>query len=427
MNAPVETGGMGHRGITEADMLRRLRKRNRVQSGLKFCGITAIGFAFLMLFVLVLSLVWTGYKAFTQTHIEIEVYLDPDVVDPVKLPRSNYRKLLLQSMTELLPDVEGRQNLKQLEGILSKGAQFMLRDRIVDEPSLIGTTLRLEVPVSDPYDQLNKGTVNRKTPEEHRRLSDMQIGWFDRLVESGYITRPLNWGLIVNPDSRFPELAGLKGALAGSFWAILVCFLISFPLGIGAAIYLEEFAPRSRISDIIEVNINNLAAVPLGRLWTAGAGCLHWLVRHAAICPHRRWTDIGTHDDADDHHRHPRGPQGSTVQYQGSRPGHRRLAPAGRFRSRPAPCHARNTHRHHNRTRPSARRNRTASHDWHERLYHLCPDQRLRQRHRTSDADLHLGRQSGKGVRQQDLCGHSRPADVSDFDERPRHFPAQQI
>ena len=85
---------------------------------------------------------------------------------------------------------------------------------------------------------------------------------FDGLEAAGLISTPFNWALFTNADSRFPELAGLKGALIGSAWALLVCFLISFPLGIGAAIYLEEFAPKNRFSDFIEVNINNLAAVP---------------------------------------------------------------------------------------------------------------------------------------------------------------------
>jgi len=118
------------------------------------------------------------------------------------------------------------------------------------------------VPVSDPYDQLNKGSIDRDTPEQNRRLKDHEIAWFDQLKAQGAIRKPLNTGLITNADSRFPELAGLKGALIGSFWALFVCFAISFPLGIGAAIYLEEFAPRNKISDFIEVNINNLAAVP---------------------------------------------------------------------------------------------------------------------------------------------------------------------
>jgi phosphate ABC transporter permease subunit PstA len=120
------------------------------------------------------------------------------------------------------------------------------------------------VPVSDPFDQLNKGLIDRETPEEFRRRErPTRSRWFDALDEAGAMSKPLNtWALITNADSRFPELAGLKGALVGSFWALLTCFLISFPLGIGAAIYLEEFAPKNRVSDFIEVNINNLAAVP---------------------------------------------------------------------------------------------------------------------------------------------------------------------
>src|SRR5690606_535973 len=123
-------------------------------------------------------------------------------------------------------------------------------------------TLTLEVPAADPFDQLNKGVIKRETPEANRRLNNQQVAWFDHLVALGRVSMPFNWGLIFNADSRFPEIAGLAGAIVGSFYALLVCFLISFPLGIFAAIYLEEFAPRNHITDIIEVNINNLAAVP---------------------------------------------------------------------------------------------------------------------------------------------------------------------
>ncbi|MFA5538028.1 MAG: phosphate ABC transporter permease PstA, partial [Gemmobacter sp.] len=125
-----------------------------------------------------------------------------------------------------------------------------------------GQTLTLRVPLADPYDQLNKGLIDRDTPENIRRLSDREIGWFDALKAEGAISRPLNFGLLTNADSRFPELAGLRGALVGSLYALLTCFLLSFPIGIGAAIWLEEFAPKNRMSDLIEVNINNLAAVP---------------------------------------------------------------------------------------------------------------------------------------------------------------------
>jgi phosphate transport system permease protein len=138
----------------------------------------------------------------------------------------------------------------------------MVRNAVVADPSVIGGTLTLEVPVSDPFDQLNKGTISRDLPEDQRRVNDQQVGWFDQLVAQGRISTPFNWGLFFNADSRFPELAGLAGAIVGSFYALLVCFLISFPVGIAAAAYLEEFAPKNRFTDLIEVNINNLAAVP---------------------------------------------------------------------------------------------------------------------------------------------------------------------
>lgn len=239
-----------------------MKKRNRRQTVLQGLGIAAISFAALMLFILISSLVSTGFKAFTQTHITVEVFVDPEEIPADKLPRGGFRDVLLASLQKQLPDVTERADLRRLQNILSNGAQFTLRDLVVADPALIGQTVKLTVPVSDPFDQLGKGLVKRDTPESQRRVSDAEIAWFDRLDAAGMISEPINWALITNADSRFPELAGLKGALVGSFWALLVCFLISFPLGIGAAIYLEEFAPKNKWSDIIEVNINNLAAVP---------------------------------------------------------------------------------------------------------------------------------------------------------------------
>ncbi|UYV39194.1 phosphate ABC transporter permease PstA [Rhodobacteraceae bacterium D3-12] len=240
----------------------KVKRRNRNQVVLQGLGLGAISFAALMLIILVASLVSTGYKAFTQTHIALEVFVDPEEIPLEKLPRGGFRDVLLASLQAKIPGVDDRKELRKMQKLVSNGAQFELRDRIVADPTLIGKTISLNVPMSDPYDQLAKGLVKRDTPEAQRRVSDMEIAWFDTLDKAGMISQPLNFGLLTNADSRFPELAGLRGALVGSFWALLVCFMISFPLGIGAAIYLEEFAPRNRFSDMIEVNINNLAAVP---------------------------------------------------------------------------------------------------------------------------------------------------------------------
>ncbi|MDR9485154.1 MAG: phosphate ABC transporter permease PstA [Sediminimonas sp.] len=239
----------------------RLRKRKRSQLWLKGLGLTAICFAFLMLALLVTSIFSSGYKAFRQTHVTVEAYIDPELIKPDNIERGNYRAIIQNVVADLFPGAEARE-LRDLKNILSNGAQFTIRDHVVENPDLIGQTVTFTVPVSDPYDQLAKNLIKRETPEENRRLKDDQIAAFDQLKAAGLITKKINTALITEADSRFPELAGLKGAIIGSFYALLTCFVLSFPIGIGAAIYLEEFAPRNRFTDIIEININNLAAVP---------------------------------------------------------------------------------------------------------------------------------------------------------------------
>lgn len=260
---PEQAGSRSSHSATEL-VRRSLARRNRKQRVLQGFGISAILFALLMLFILVGSLVSTGYPAFTQTHVELEVYVDPDEVDPGNLARGSYDEMIAVSMGAYFPEVDmtDRTAAREVTQILSSGAQLLLREQVIADPSLIGKTITITVPASDNFDQLNKGLVKRDTPEQLRRVDDAAIARFDTLNEAGAISTPLNTRLVTNADSRFPELSGLKGAIIGSFWALLTCFVISFPIGIGAAIYLEEFAPKNRLSDIIEININNLAAVP---------------------------------------------------------------------------------------------------------------------------------------------------------------------
>ena len=239
----------------------RVKKRNSSEARLKYIGLAAIGFAFTVLAILIGSLVLTGRHAFTQTHVTLDVTFSPEFINPDNLARSNYRGLMQASVAASLPGLAEDEQRKAV-GVLSNAAQFTARDRIVGEPSLMGQTIKLNVPTSDAFDQLAKGLIDRDTPERFRRVKDDEIAIFDRMVSDSRVTQPLNTALLKNSDSRFPELAGMRGAMLGSFWALLTCFLLSFPIGIGAAIYLEEFAPKNRLSDFIEVNINNLAAVP---------------------------------------------------------------------------------------------------------------------------------------------------------------------
>jgi phosphate transport system permease protein len=239
-----------------------LRKRKRSQFILKSLGIGAISIAFGALALLIGSLIVTGYPAFTQTHLVVEAEIDPDLMDPDNPRDGDFRQLARDIVTDRVIRGADTDNTDRLTDILSNRAQFTLRDMVVAKPDLIGNTVEVKLPVADEYDQLYKGMLDRDTPEQNRRLSDREIQIFDQLVEGGYVAQPFNWALFTNADSRFPEVAGLKGAIIGSAYALLVCFILSFPVGIGAAIYLEEFAPKNRISDLIEININNLAAVP---------------------------------------------------------------------------------------------------------------------------------------------------------------------
>lgn len=240
----------------------RRRRRYAADLRLRIYGLVAIILAVGLLGVLLTTLVINGHQAFVQTHIRVDFPISAENVDPADPARGNWRAVVADGVQALLPGAESPAQLRRMSQIVTNNTQFFVRDAVLRDPSVIGGTLTLDVPASDPFDQLNKGVIKRETPAENRRLDDEQIAWFDALVQQGRVSTPFNWGLIFNADSRFPEIAGLSGAIVGTFYAILVSFLISFPVGVAAAAYLEEFAPKNRWTDLIEVNINNLAAVP---------------------------------------------------------------------------------------------------------------------------------------------------------------------
>ncbi len=240
----------------------RLRnKRNAADFRLRAYGVAAISAAVGLLGILLFTIVLGGYPAFIQTHIRVDFAIPADV-DPADPASANWRAVIADGLDSLLPGVDDPAEIRELGQLLTNNTQFFVRNAVIKDPSLIGRTFTLEVPASDEFDQLNKGSVRRDTPEANRRVSDQQIAWFDELAAAGRVSAPFNWALFTNPDSRFPEIAGLLNGMVGSLYVVLICFVVSFPMGIGAAIYLEEFAPKNRWTDLIEVNINNLAAVP---------------------------------------------------------------------------------------------------------------------------------------------------------------------
>ncbi|MCB1914735.1 MAG: phosphate ABC transporter permease PstA [Rhodocyclaceae bacterium] len=245
-----------------------MKRRRAAERRFRFFGKCAVGLGLGFLVILFVSIVGNGYSAFWQTRITLEVTIDEasidpsGVRDPAVLQAADYGALIKQSMRELFPDVSGRRNRIALYGLVSNGASFDLRDRILADPSLIGTTISLSVAADDDVDMLMKGHIDRGAPEADRRIKDNQLAWIEKLEADDRIGSAFNLDFFSNGDSREPELAGIRGALMGSIYTLFVTLGLSFPLAVAAAVYLEEFAPKNRWTDLIEVNINNLAAVP---------------------------------------------------------------------------------------------------------------------------------------------------------------------
>jgi phosphate transport system permease protein len=250
------------------DFAARLRKRYAAERRFKMYGIAAIGIALGMLAVLLASIVSQGYTAFAQHDLSLEIYFDPAEIDPqgtrdeATLSGANYAALARQSLQAVFPEVESRTERRRLNAIVSNGAGFELRQMVMDNPGLIGTRQTVRLALASDYDQLLKGNIDRDVPEANRKVSDQQIQWIDKLVSTGNIVNGWNWRLFMNGDSRDPELAGLKAGIVGSLLTLAVTLGLAIPIGISAAVYLEEFAPKNKLTDLIEVNINNLAAVP---------------------------------------------------------------------------------------------------------------------------------------------------------------------
>jgi len=245
-----------------------LRRRYMKERAFRLLGLAALLFGLGFLAIFFVTLVANGASALLQTRILLDVELDPEVIDPeggrdvVALETANYQQLIRDALNRLFPDVTERPERRALYRLLSPAAVLEVREIVLANPAVIGETRSLWLLADDDVDMLIKGNIDRAVPESERRLSDAQIRWIDVLADQGRVERKLNRYFFTSGDSRDPELAGIFGATVGSFFMLLVTLVLSFPLGVATAVYLEEFAPRNRWTDLIEVNINNLAAVP---------------------------------------------------------------------------------------------------------------------------------------------------------------------
>jgi len=245
-----------------------IKRRYRSEAIFRAMGLGAllVGLAFLAFFFY--SLIVNGYTAFQQTRIQLDIEYSADVLDPSgnrdpeMIRRADFSALVRASLMAKFPDVTSRGDLRQLFAMMSAGAEMELRDRVLDDLDRIGSSESIWLLADDEIDMVIKGYIDRDIDEGLRRINDQQLGWLDALDAEGRVDLKFNRYFFTSGDSTDPELAGIWGATVGSFFMLLVTLALSFPLGVATAIYLEEFASRNRWTDIIEVNINNLAAVP---------------------------------------------------------------------------------------------------------------------------------------------------------------------
>jgi phosphate transport system permease protein len=229
-------------------------------------GAVVLGLAFVA--ILFMDIIGKGYTAFQQTYIQLPINVAAEEIDRECLRKpgipscADYQKLIRDSLKERFPEVQGRRDLRELYQLVSPGAPQQLRELIAAHPEKIGTVAEVWLLANDDIDMLVKGHIDRDVPESERRVKDRTLGWVDALAAEGRLERRFNTIFFTKGASREPELAGIAGALVGSFYTLLLTLLLSFPIAVGAALYLEEFAPKNRWTDLIEVNINNLAAVP---------------------------------------------------------------------------------------------------------------------------------------------------------------------
>ncbi|GAA6169104.1 phosphate ABC transporter permease PstA [Sessilibacter corallicola] len=245
---------------------RNLQKRYRAEKRFQIFGIASIGFGLLCLLVLFTDIVSKGAGAFTSHYIQLTVNLDPDdlditdITDESQLALADYQGVVRKALRDKFPDVKKRGDRRKLYGLVSNSAGFRLQEILKNDPEKLGEQLTLWVLADDDIDTYAK-SKNDAEPFTGR-LNDKQIGWVNTLLDSGEMQSRFNRVLFTSGDSREPEMAGIRGALLGSLYTLLVTLVLSFPIGVAAAVYLEEYAPKNKFTDFIEVNINNLAAVP---------------------------------------------------------------------------------------------------------------------------------------------------------------------
>ena len=251
------------------------KRRATAEKRFHMLGLTAIFIALSMLAILMTTIVAKGSGAFQQSFITLDVALleakldkkgtrNPDNLK--KVTTFGYAPLIKAALEQVVVarGIETDLTSKDMAAIVSKSAAAQMRDRVLNDPRLIGTTTEFKFLANSWIDGYLKGRVTRETIAKNKNISTAQLDFADRLIELGIIEKSFNIQFILGADAsdQRPEDAGIGVAIIGSFTMMCVVLLLALPIGVAASIYLEEFAPENRLTDFIEVNVANLAAVP---------------------------------------------------------------------------------------------------------------------------------------------------------------------
>jgi len=252
---------------TEQLVTASLTSRRRKEQSFKLLGIAAIILALFFLVTLMTSILSKGIPGFFQYYITLEVELDRERLDPVgdlsdQSLFDGQAKKIIQEAILAETGASSRKEKKAARKLLSNGSDLRLMSYVQDNPEQLNSKQIVKFALDDDADSYFRGFVKKETPEKQRRLSDLQIQYLDQLNEDGLVSYEISDYLFFGSASRNAEMAGIKGAAIGSALTLVVCFVIAFPIGVATAVYLEEFAPKNRLTELIEININNLAAVP---------------------------------------------------------------------------------------------------------------------------------------------------------------------
>ena len=245
-----------------------LMKRHLAESRFKTYGILGIISATVFLIVILSTIFIEGKSAFKSTYIKLDVFFDPSIIDPDgtrdidEIRFANYRKVIKKSLKNYFPEVIEKEEMKSLTELISSSEEENLMQAVLKNNDLIGANKKVWLKASSKIDIIHKNPEMKDLSESNRLISNKELEWFDKLIRNGDVKFSLNKIFFLKADSTEPEQAGILGSILGSFFTLVITLILSFPIAVAAGVFLEELAPKNRLTDIIEININNLAAVP---------------------------------------------------------------------------------------------------------------------------------------------------------------------